>query len=210
MDALEAQGYTLDDIISGLNAAIATYYPVDNVNTIDQLIASAGIDLKGVTVKEYILLIKPLTLRQALKLAQADVESDKQVTVEQIITRLTAVCDSIKDLTVYDLLLQSSKIQITREQLYSVVEGIADILDNGLTVELSFKNNVLQQAYVELTVNEPSPLDLNADEAEKLIYAIQQRLSQFKTDGVCIVNGGKLQQDYSKLIDEVTSALENV
>ena len=79
-----------------------------------------------------------------------------------------------------------------------------------ISVELSFKNNVLQQIYVEFSVDEPSPIDPNADQAEQLIYAIQQQLAQFKAGGVCIVNGGNLQQDYSKLIDVVISGLENV
>lgn len=210
LDGIEAQGYTLDDIISILDAAIATYYPDDSINSLDQLMAFLGVDLKGVTVKEYILLAKPLTLRQVLKLAQADVAADKQITVEQIIAALTDVCNRVKDMTVYDLLLQSANLQINGEQLYNVVEGIADILDNGLTVELSFKNNVLQQIYVEFSVDEPSPIDPNADQAEQLIYAIRQQLAQFKAGGVCIVNGGSLQQDYSKLIDVVISGLENV
>ncbi len=210
LDGLEAQGYTLDDIIDMLNVAVAAYYPDDNVNTVDQLMAKLGVDLKGVTVKEYILLAKPLTPRQMLKLAQADVAADKQITVEQIIAALTDVCNGVKDLTVYDIIAKSVNLQINGGQLYNVVEGIAEILDGGLTVELSFKNNVLQQVYVEFDVDEPSLLDLNADEAEKLIYAIQQQLAQFKAGGVCIVNGGNLQQDYSKLIDVVISGLENV
>lgn len=205
LDILAEQGYTIDNIIAMLNAAIANYYPDEKVNTVEQLMESAGMNLNGVSAKEYILLLKPLTPRQMLKLAQVDVLPEQQITVNQIVAKLTALCDSLQDATLYDVLLQAAKLdKFTSDELAQIVDGVIGILEEGMTVEFRFENNALQQLTIDFNVNAPlQALDDDASVVESAIWQIRQQLSFFNVDSIGLTLGGNMQQDYSAFIAEV-------
>lgn len=117
-------GLTFDEVFELIDRLIAKLYPDDKVNTLDQLVAAMGADLKGVRVKELVRLNKLSRLEFILDMAQS--KSESPITVEQIVAYVQAFCDAYGGKTIYQLIADNAD-EITAEQLTQAVGQAIDV-----------------------------------------------------------------------------------
>lgn len=155
---LGAADFTTDDLINQLNGIISAYYPDKNVNTVDELLLSLGIDIAQLGKFLGISNVSNLTVKQlidACSLASPEAlwnmfqqDNSTKINSDEIKLQLEELCQAYGEKTVYDIIVENS--EYTAEQLKTAVDGIADWLDESTPVVFYVDGDmVLQQITVE-------------------------------------------------------------
>lgn len=188
-------GRTLEELLEIANAVIAQNYPDEDVNTVEQLLAEMGVDLKGETVKELIDKSGIIKLEALLLLAQAG--NDRIVTAKDIVNMTDGFCKAYGDKTIYEIIAMSAgdNSQITAQGIASSVEDALDLLDECVKVSfLVDVDGVLQQ--INVTVYESaSEYGQSADGLKKLFASVNGSL--------VLRRNFTMGQDYSDVVKDV-------
>lgn len=211
LDALEENGYSLDDIIAALNAAIDKNYPDPEIKTIEDLLKANGVDMQGVTVKELINSSRIFTLAAVWDMAQQN--SPNKISAEQAVEMIAQYCLVLKDFTIYDLALQGNE-QFTPEIFKAVVDKAIDTLESYLTVEFHLgADKSLKSVSINAQLPQasaPSEDDENISDEQVVANAFAEQIKRYLSvfsGQLSIVKDYKSQQDYTEVAQKVDTAL---
>lgn len=179
---LEFDNHSLDELLGEINALISKYYPDDSVNTIDQLLPVLGLDLdelfqavgfnvKGLTVKEAVVLASGLSPETLWNLVQQD--NSTKISADEISAKLTELISLYGDKTVYQIAV-ADNTSVTDVDLKAYIDGFADMLEESVTVTFYVDTNgVLQQASVT-SFEQIVSLSLNGELKQDYSQVIEQ------------------------------------
>lgn len=175
--------FRLDDLFNQLNGLIAEYYPDDKVNTIDELVETLGIDLSDIA-KRFGVNIKKLTVKQLVESCSlfspetlwnmAQEDDSTKISAEAISNQVKEYTQAYADKTVYDIIVAGNG-EYVADDVKALVENVADWLEENVSIEF----------YVD---------------ADK---TLQQVIIDVDGQTLTLKRNGKLQQDYSDIIDYI-------
>lgn len=195
---LEKQfGLTEDDVIDMINEMIKSNYPDENVNTIEDLLKAAGMDLQGAQVKELLVMLKPLTLEALLQMAQSG--NAEKITVNEIVAIVEEMCEAYGDKTLYELMTMGEDAEMTAEDIKAQVEDIADILEENVVIRFYIDGDGKLQK-VSLSVN------FAEDNGSEELSEIRKTLAGINGE-LELVRDYELSNDYSDVIKTVEDNL---
>lgn len=172
-------GYSLDDILTIVNSAIAELYPNEDVNTIDELLTTMGVDLRGLSVKQWIEAGSLFKLGTLLELAQE--KSDNPITVADIVGMVDVFCKAYGDKTVYELAFANSE-EINSDEFVALVDEVADKLESEVNLSFAIDaDGILQEIFA-----------YNGGMTFKRDYELKQDYS----DVIEVVNENYCEHDY--------------
>lgn len=184
--------YTLDDLIKQLDKLVADYYPDEEVNTLDELLAALGVDLDGLTAKQMLMAVSMFSPESLWNRIQENDET--KISAAEIAEKLTLICQAYGDKTVYDIIIADNE-EMTAADVKTLVAKAADLLDDCVRVEFYVDNDgILQQISVVVTESE--------NEYEQPLNQLQQLFARFNGT-VTFKRGYESQQDYSKVVEQV-------
>lgn len=218
LEMLEAQGVTLDKIISVMDSVVAAQYPDENVNTVNDLIkalmAQNGVTLPmEIDVKQMILLYKNTTLLDLVAMIAGGTNGGTVMpTKEQIVAQVEQMLDGVKNLTAYDILAQSIP-DVSAQYIDLFVKEAINVAENNFKLRVFVGQDGLSKITFTVVPAVIKPIHDDMTDDEKAVTAYFNEIkTQLKDVGGTVTVGKDriLDTDYSDVASKVEEAYGKV
>lgn len=136
LEMLEAQGVTLDDVIDALDTVVATQYPDENINTLNELVnylmQQNGVASIKIDVKQMILMLRDTTVYDLVSMVMQSGNGTLPSKAE-IVSQVSTMLNQVRSLTVYGIM---SAPDMSANMIKLYVDEAINVMENNFQVRL--------------------------------------------------------------------------